>query len=137
MEQVIVCAMPTVRRLVAVAGAVVLGSVLTSTAAAGPSTTVAIDAEVASVDGRLHLAGTVVGSKDDVVVYRASECTVTGTGAVECDFERYRKVEQARDGGFSVPLEVPEKAGLGKAFFWQARVAGADTDVWRTYRLDP
>lgn len=129
--------MPAVRRLVAVAGVVALGSFLTSTAAAGPSTTVAVDAEISSVQGRLHLVGTVAGSKDDVVVYRATECAVTGTGAVDCDFERYRKVGQERDGGFAVPLEVPEKAGLGKAFFWQARVAGADTDVWRTYRLDP
>lgn len=129
--------MPAVRRLAAVVGAVTLGSVLTSTAAAGPSTTVRIEAEISSVDGTLHLVGTVVGSRDDVVVYRASECAVTGSGAVECDFERYRKLEQERDGGFAVPLEVPERAGLGKAFFWQARVAGADTDVWRTYRLDP
>lgn len=129
--------MPAVRRLLAVAGVVALGSVLTSTASAGPTTTVTIDAEIASVDGRLHLTGSVDGSRDEVVVYRATECEVTGTGSVECDFKRYRKVEQERDGGFAVPLEVPEKAGLGKAFFWQARVAGADTDVWRTYRLEP
>lgn len=129
--------MSRLRRIPAVVGVVALGSVLTGTAAAGPSTIVTIDAEISSGDGRLHLTGTVSGSQDDVVVYRATECQVTGTGAVECDFERYRKVEQERDGGFAVPLEVPERAGLGKAFFWQARVAGADTDVWRTYRLDP
>ena len=130
--------MPHARRTVAAAvGLAALGSVLTGTASAGPARTVTIDAEITSVDGRLHLAGSVTGSEDDVTVYRATQCEVAATGAVECDFERYRKVEQARDGGFAVPLEVPEKAGLGKAFFWQARVAGADTDVWRTYRLDP
>lgn len=129
--------MPQVRRLTAVAGVVGLVSVLAGTAAAGPAREVGIDARIASEDGRLFLAGTVTGSKEKVTVDRASACEVTGTGAVECDFERYREVAQERDGVFAVPLEVPEKAGLGKAFFWQARVPGADTDVWRTYRLDP
>lgn len=129
--------MPLPRRLTATVGVVALGALLTGTAAAGPAATVTIDAEIASVDGRLHLTGSVAGSRDDLTVYRATGCEVTGTGAVECDFDRYRTVPVERDGGFAVPLEVPEKAGLGKAFFWLARVPGADTEVWRTYRLEP
>lgn len=129
--------MSQARRLAAVAGVVALGGLLSGMPAAGSADEVAVDARITSVDGTLHLTGEVSGSGDKVTVLRARSCRVVDSGAVRCDFQRYRTVKQARDGSFAVPLEVPERPGRGRAFYWQARVAGADTEVWRTYRVEP
>lgn len=96
---------------------------------------VTIDARIVSQGDDLYLTGTVVGSKDDVVLYRATHCERLDTGAVRCDYQRAGSVAQ-RDGSYRVKLQVPKATGMKHALFWQARVSGADTDVWRTYRLE-
>jgi hypothetical protein len=134
--------MPVVRVAAMGSGLVLLAGLLGGHPAAKPSTApshadrdVTIDARIVSAGDRLYLTGSVDGSKDPVVLYRATTCEQLESGAVRCDYHRVRTVPQ-KDGSYRAELEVPEKTGLRHALFWQARVAGADTDVWRTYRLD-
>lgn len=139
--------MPVVRVATAACGLVLLGGSLAGAAEAEPSASaptddgpaVAIDARIVGAGDDLFLTGGVTGSERDVVLYRATRCEQLATGAVDCDFERAGRVEQTR-GTYRFRLEVPKRPGLDNALFWQARVAGAhadaDTEVWRTYRLD-
>ena len=132
--------MPVVRVAAVGSGLLLLAGLLGGHPAARPSLgaadhrPVSIDARIVSAGERLFLTGTVVGTEDDVVLYRATRCEQLATGAVRCNYRRVGKVAQ-RNGSYRAELVVPEATGLGHALFWQARVGGADTDVWRTYRL--
>ena len=133
--------MPVVRAAAVGSGLVLLAGLLGGHPAANPSAgptradhQVSIDARIVSAGDRLFLTGTVVGSKDPVVLYRAAHCDQLESGEVRCDFQRAGTVDLEK-GTYRAELQVPKATGLQHALFWQARVAGADTDVWRTYRL--
>lgn len=137
--------MSLVRVASAAGGLVLLAGVLAGAAEADPSDppeegpSAAIDARIVGSGDELYLAGAVTGSTRDVVLYRATTCEQLASGAIDCDFEKAARTEQ--DGGtYRFKLEVPQRPGLDHALFWQARLAGAtsqaDTEVWRTYRLD-
>ena len=134
--------MPVVRVAAVGSGLVLLAGLLGGHPAANPGAgpagadhQISIDARIVSAGDRLYLTGTVVGSNDDVTLYRATHCEQLDTGGVRCNYERAGKVAQ-KGGSYRAELEVPKATGMEHALFWQARVAGADTDVWRTYRLD-
>ena len=134
--------MPVVRVAAVGSGLVLLAGLLGGHPAARPVAgpagadhQVTIDARIVSAGDRLYLTGTVVGSNDDVVLYRATHCEQLDSGVVRCNYQRAGKVAQ-KGGTYRAELEVPKATGMKHALFWQARVAGADTDVWRTYRLD-
>lgn len=138
--------MPVVRVAAVGSGLVLLAGLLGGHPAAQPAAQpvagpasadhqVTIDARIVSAGDRLYLTGTVVGSDDDVTLYRATHCEQLDNGVVRCNYQRAGKVAQ-KGGSYRAELEVPKATGMQHALFWQARVAGADTDVWRTYRLD-